>query len=262
MAIHTTRTARMAAAFLLTAGLSLPALAQEGAPAEAQPAEANADLPEGFDILERHVEAIGGAEAGKKLTGVRMSGAMSMPAMGMTGSITVSAAPPAKQLIEISLGNMGSMVQATDGERAWASQPGGAVQMIPEPQASAMIESADFNARYEPRERYASATTTGTENMDGVDVYVVELTTSSGEESIGYYSVETGLQHAEKTRIAPGSDTFGNEVVFLDYKDYDGMKFPTTMKMVQQGFAQELTFETIEINPEFDAGAFDAPGDL
>ncbi|MEO1534230.1 MAG: hypothetical protein AAFS11_01530 [Planctomycetota bacterium] len=255
---HTTRFAAM---LLMSAGLSMPAVAQAGAPAEAA-ATAAADLPDGFEILERHVEAIGGAEAGKTLKGVRMTGALAMPAMGMSGSIVISAAPPAKQLLEISITGFGSMVQGTDGEKAWASQPGGQPVMVPEPQAAAMIEGANFEARYQPRKRYESATTTGTETMDGTEVYVVELVTKTGEESVGFYSVETGLQHAEKTRIAPGSETFGNEVTFLDYKDYDGMKFAATMKMVQQGFAQEITFEKVELNPEFDAGTFDAPGDF
>ena len=259
----TIRPSHMAAAFVLAAGLSMPALAQEGAPAaEAQQAQPAADLPDGFAVLERHVEAIGGKEAGMKLEGIRMSGTMSMPAMGMNGTITVSAAAPAKQLLQITITGFGSMVQGTDGERAWASQPGGQPQIVPDPQAKAMIDGADFHARYEPRNRYESATTTGTETMGDTEVYVVELVSASGEESVGYFSVETGLQHAEKTRVAPGADTFGNEVTFLDYKEYDGMKFPTTMKMVQQGFAQELTFDAVELNPEFDAATFDAPGDL
>ncbi len=264
MPMSTIRTTRMAAAFLLTAGLSLPALAQAEATASgaAQPAEAAADLPDGFEILERHVEAIGGAEAGKKLEGLRMTGTMAMPAMGMNGTIIVSGAPPAKQLLEISITGFGNMVQGTDGERAWASQPGGQPVIVPDAQAQDMIESADFHARYSPRERYESATTTGTEDLGGTECYVVELVSVGGTESIGYYNIETGLQHAEKTRTAPGSDTFGNEVTFLDYKEFDGMKFPTKLMLTQQGFQQELTFETVELNPEFDAGTFDAPGDL
>jgi hypothetical protein len=261
---HTARTTRMAAAFLLAAGFVPLAAAQDADPMSGAPVEveASADLPEGFEILERHVEAIGGAEAGKALEGIRMAGTMAMPAMGMSGTITVSAAPPAKQLIEITINGMGDMVQGTDGERAWASQPGGQAMMMPEPQAKDMIESADFRARYEPRERYQSATTTGIETVDGAEVYVVELVSTNGDESVSYYNVETGLQHAEKTRAAPGASAFASEVTFLDYKEFAGMKFPTTMKMVQQGFAQEITFETVEVNPAFDADTFDAPGDL
>lgn len=259
---HTARLT-MAAAFLMTAGVALPALAQDADPMSGAPieAEAAADLPDGFEILERHVEAIGGAEAGKALQGVRMAGTMAMPAMGMSGSITVSAAPPAKQLIEITIAGMGNMTQGTDGERAWAIQ-GGQTMFMPEAQAKEMVESADFAARYAPRERYTSATTTGTETLDGTEVYVVELVSTNGAESIAYYSVETGLQHAEKTRSAPGSTTFSAEVTFLDYKEVNGMQFAGTMKMIQQGFAQEITFETIEVNPEFTAGTFDAPDDL
>ncbi len=260
------RTTRLAGAFLLAAGLSIPALAQsgmqEGAPAEAQPEQAQADLPEGFEVLERHVEAIGGTEAGMELEGLRMTGTMSIPAMGMQGDISVSAAPPAKQLVEIEIQNMGSIVQGTDGEKAWASQPGGEPEMVPEPQAEAMAENADFYLRFKPRERYQSATTTGTETMDGTEVHVVELVSNSGEQSLGYFRVDNGLQLAEKTRTAPGATTFSNEVRYLDYQEVEGMKFPMKLVMTQGGFTQEMTFESVEVNPEFDAGTFDAPGDL
>ncbi|MEL6499300.1 MAG: hypothetical protein AAFZ67_00980 [Planctomycetota bacterium] len=258
MLMHTTR---MAAAFLLTAGLSLPAIAQEGAPAEAETSVA-ADLPDGFDILDRHVEAIGGKDAAMKLEGVRMTGSLAVPAMGMTGSIVVSAAPPAKQILDISINGFGTMVQGINGDKAWASQPGGEPMMMPEAQAKPMIENAQFYDRYQPRKRYQSATTTGTETMDGEEVYVVELVSTGGTESVGFYSVETGLQRAEKSRAVPGAAAFDSEIVYLDYKEHDGLKFASVMKMVQQGFAQEITFESIEINPEFDTGTFDAPGDL
>lgn len=252
-------TARLAAAFVLAAGLSAPALAQEGAPAETQPEAASQDLPDGFEILERHVEAIGGTERGMEVEGLRMSGTVSVPAMGMTGRITISAAAPAKQLVEVSL-PVGNMVQGTNGEKAWMSQPGTQPMMLPDAQAQMMIENADFYAHYQPRERYESATTVGTETIDGETYYTVELVDTDGDESIGVYSAESGLQRFEKTRMAPGSDVFAQEIELLEYEEIDGMKFPKKMLMTQQGMKQEIIFETVEVDPDFGEDAFAAPG--
>ena len=258
------RLTAVSAAVLAFAGVS--ATAQTESQTETQPAEASApaeNLPDGFSVLEKHIEASGGAEAGLALEGFRMSGSFTMPAMGMNASITISFQDPSKQVIEVNLGAMGSVIQGTDGTVAWASpQPGMEPSIVEGPEAETLLAQGRFKDRYTPRELYTEATTVGTEEHDGEKYYRVELTDKDGQETVGLYSVRTGLQHKEMTRIAPNAPTFASEVTFTDYRSVGGMTFPFKMLISQGPMEQVVQFTEIEVNPDFADGTFDPPGSM
>lgn len=242
---------------------SCPVCAQDGAPDAAPESSPAASLPDGFSVLERHVEAIGGKELGMKLEGFRMVGALAMPTMGMSGTISIDAQAPSSQLLEVNITGVGVIVNGTNGEKAWATQaPGQPPQLIDGPQAETMMQNANFRSRYDPRSTYTSATTVATEEVAGEACYRVELVSAAGVESVGLFSIESGLQIKEMTRSAPGAAAFLQEVTYMEYREVEGLKFPFKMSIIAQGFAQELTFESIEIDPEFAAGTFDAPDDM
>ncbi|MEM8756523.1 MAG: hypothetical protein AAGF47_01920 [Planctomycetota bacterium] len=247
------------AALLMTAGT---ASAQMGGapvqPAEDTASQPAADLPDGFAVLEKHIEATGGAEAGLALQGLRMAGSFSMPAMGMSGEITINMKAPKSQVMQISLGAFGSIVQGTNGEVAWASQPGMPAAVMSGPEAEQMIEQADFYGRFKPREQYTSATTTGTEDIDGVTHFRVESVSKNGSTSTGLYHAETGLQHSETTTDAAGN--VASQITFLDYREVGELVMPFKMQITQGPMAQEIEFTEITPDPEFDPGLFTPPG--
>ncbi|MGP1273094.1 MAG: hypothetical protein ACTS22_07155 [Phycisphaerales bacterium] len=251
------------AGLVMAAGLVGVAGAQDGtAPAETQE-RATAELPDGFVLLEKHLEASGGAEAGLALEGVRMAGSFSMPAMGINGEITISFKAPSMQIIEINLGAMGAMVQGTDGTVAWASpQPGLEPEVVTGPQAEQLLQQGRFKDRYAPRELYTEAVTVAKDEIDGEPYYRVELKDKNGEESVALFHAGTGLQHKEMTRVAPNAPTFASEVTFLDYRTVDGLVFPFKMVIAQGPMEQEVVFTEIEVNPDYAEGAFSPPGEM
>lgn len=66
---------------------------------------------------------------------------------------------------------------------------------------------------------------TGIEMLDGKEVYVI---TSKGKvvNSFFFYDVKTGLKVKESQSIMMGQRTQNQEVLFSDYKDYNGIMFP------------------------------------
>ena len=66
---------------------------------------------------------------------------------------------------------------------------------------------------------------TGIEMLDGKEVYVI---TSKGKvvNSFFFYDVKTGLKVKESQSITMGQRTQNQEVLFSDYKDYNGIMFP------------------------------------
>ncbi|MFI4891985.1 MAG: hypothetical protein ACIAQ0_00925 [Phycisphaerales bacterium JB058] len=261
---------RTTAALTLACTLAAcPALAQETSaptkpeqPAKTTQPDAGAKLPDGFAILEKHVEAVGGEEKNKAFKASRMSGEFSIPAMDLTGEITISSKAPSSTLIVVDLPGMGQVVQGTDGKLVWAAQPGQRMQVLEGGQAEELKNQAQFYASIEPRKTYTEAKAVAIVEHEGTRCYKVNLTTSWGSHQVGLYEVETGLLRKMSVRASAESDTYTNETAFSDYQETQGIKHARRLELNNGQMQQVMTFHTVELDPEFEEGLFDPPGEL
>lgn len=250
---------------LAAALLSGHSAAQDEEEKKHQPTtQASADLPDGYAVLEKHVEAIGGVEANMEIKGVQMIGTFDMPEMGLGGTVDISMAAPNKRLMLINVEGMGAINQGTDGTVAWTTQmPGSPPTMLDEEQTKAQIEDADFYGRVKPREQYTSAETVGVFTHDDVKVYKVKLVDKSGTHSEGLYEVESGLLRLQSFKETPESVGFASETAFNDYRDVkDGIMMPYELVVSSPQFEQTIAFTEIRLDPEFPESTFEAPGAL
>lgn len=247
-----------ALALTLFAGAALAQPAD--APAKvAQPADA-AELPSGWDVLDRAVEASGGVDTYMKIKNFVAKGSFSMPAMGIQGTISRTQAAPGKLYMRIDLGDMGEVVQATDGETAWMIQPGMTEPVVlPDEQAQDMIESARFYVRVQPREKYESAEVVGVEDVNGDACYRVNLKEKGGKGSVGFYSVESGHQLKSMSRSNPEAESFDVVVELSDFREVDGLVHPFAMKQRVQTNEFSMTFESFEHDATIDDSIFSPP---
>ncbi|MFG0305015.1 MAG: hypothetical protein ACF8Q5_02235 [Phycisphaerales bacterium JB040] len=254
-------TFRTAAASVVMLGAlaGLPASARTLATPAAQPA--GEDLPSGWEVLETYVKARGGAERYLELEAIRAVGkfSMEMP-MAMEGEVVRTEAAPNMIHMSIELGGMGTMVQATDGEVAWAIQPGSTEPVILQGEmAQQMLRRANFHDIVRPRERYESATVVGIEDVEGKPSYRVDLVDKHGESSVGFYSVETGLQTKAMSRTSPNAEQFDQTSWFFDWKEIDGVMHPMTIRQQNQGNEFYIRFDSVEHDPELDRSIFSPP---
>lgn len=223
---------------------------------------AQSTLPDGFAVLDRHAEAIGGEERNKEIKGLRVSGSFKMPVMNIDGSIIISSKAPASTLIQVDLGVMGQVIQGTNGSVVWASQPGMETQVIEGAQADQLKHQARFYAAVEPRETYSSAETVGIVDHKGTKCYKVNLVTTWDQHEVALYEVESGLLRKVSIRANAETDLFTNETEFSDYKEVEGVMYAHTIELLNNGIQQFMAFDTIEVDPEFDKGLFTPPGAL
>ncbi len=239
------------------------ATAQHEAPATDTQTVAPADLPDGFSLLEKHIEAVGGKEAVKKVERLRMNGTFTITAMGMTGDLLIQLEAPGKMAVVVELPGMGQIDQGTDGEVAWQStMPGAPAQIVEGEPAEALKDQARFTDEYTPRETYESAVTIGKELFEDQMVYRVETKKKRTEAvSQSLYSVDTGLLLAEMKKSSPDAENFDLVTVMSDYRKVgDLVLMPHKMTASTPQFDQVIEMSAIEINPEFEAGTFDTPG--
>ncbi|RXP44980.1 insulinase family protein [Lutibacter sp. HS1-25] len=68
---------------------------------------------------------------------------------------------------------------------------------------------------------------TGIENIDGKDMYVISTKGEIVSLNV-YFDVETGLKMKETSVITMQGQTQNQEAIYKDYKDFNGIKFPTS----------------------------------
>lgn len=224
----------------------------------------SADLPDGYAVLDRYVEAIGGVEANKAVTGVQMVGTFDMPAMGITGNLTINMQAPNKRVMVIDVTGFGAIHQGTDGTVAWTTmQPGTPPTMLEGEELQEQIEDADFYSRINPRETYTSAENVGVFTHGDVKVYKVKLVDKGGTHSEALYEVESGLLRKQSFKETPESVAFATETEFNDYRPLnDKIRMPYELAVSSPQFEQTITFTAITLDPDFAEGTFDAPGAL
>lgn len=252
-------TLAMAAALL--AGHSASQASATGAAAGATVAT---ELPDGFEVLERHVEAIGGEKSWKNIEGVRMEGTFDMPSFGLTGSVLINMQAPNKRAMLIDVEGMGEIKQGTNGVVAWNTQmPGTPPTILEGEDAEDEIKEADFYGDIYPRKKYASAETVGTFKLDDKDVYKVKLETTDGDHLEAMFDIETGLLLRQSFKASEDDASFSTETIFKSYKDLgDGVKMASVLEIVSPQFTQTITMTEIELDPEFESTTFDPPGAL
>jgi len=251
------------AALVLVASSGL-SLAQ---PAEAQPPAApeiaDDDLPSGWDVLDREVEAMGGAERYLKLKSVVATGTFTLTMMNLEGTITRTQAAPNLSHTVIDLGALGQMQESADGKVAWTIQPGQEAARIYEGEkAESKLAAAEFAAKVRPREQYESAEVLGVENVHGTPCYKVSLVSEIGDEVIAFFEIESGYRVKMMMRASEDSEVFSAIVEMSDFREVDGVTHAFVMEQHGQGNAFVIAFETIVHDAEIDRGIFSPPSEI
>ena len=250
------------AAALVLAGSTSAGLAQaEDAPVRTPEVTAATD---GFALLEKQVEAVGGREAGEALKGLRMEGSFAMPAMNLTGPLTIELAAPNKMRVMIDFPQFGAIEQGTNGTVAWRSPMPGAEPVIATgPMAEQITKQANLHKSFKPREMYKSAAHKGTETYRGTEVHRIETVDQNDATMVILLDTQTMHRVAELTKSTPAATRFDIEKFMSDYRLVgEKLWFPfKTVNYTPQG-ENSITLTEIVIDPELDAAAFTAPGEL
>lgn len=208
--------------------------------------------PPAESLLARHAAAIGGVTSLNKHTSLRLTGTVAVEPSGMKGTIEILRGKPALFLQRIRIEDIGELVKGYDGSVAWViemSNPAlltGIDSVVVSTQAEwlheflapaalrgARVDSADFEGQRAWRATYAS-----------------EL----GLEISAYFARETGLRIGEVFTTGLGETTN----LESDYKDFGGVKLPTTIVNRASGGSVTMTIRDVEFD-RLDSAAFALP---
>lgn len=234
-------------AWLLVAGLT-------GAAAWAQTAD---------EIIEKHLQAIGGRDKLKAVQNERITGKMVM-GQGMEAPFTMEMARPNKMRMEFTVQGM-TGIQAFDGKTGWSVMPfmgKTEPEAMPDEDVKRMEEQADIDGLLlDYKDKGRQVEYVGKEDLEGTPVHKLKVTQKNGDVVFVYIDAEQFLQLKQSGKTKIRGQEVESETTFGDFKTVEGLVFPHSIEQKAQGMpaGMVMTISKVEVNPGLADGRFTMP---
>jgi hypothetical protein len=261
----------LAAALALHAAGAPAARAQTPAPDKAAPDKAardkaapdtSAPLPAAKDVIARYAAAIGGRNALMRHSTLRSTGTFEMPAAGIKGDFVLVRAKPDKMVLTMTIPGLGEMASAYNGAVGWAINPMQGPRVLEGKELAQMREEATFESLLGAGPDVRSLESVARAEMAGQPCVKVKVTYKSGRESVDCYSVDTGLLVGSTSKEDSPMGAVDVTTLVGDWKDFGGLRLPTTQRQQMMGQEQVMKFSSVEYDRPDDAGAFAVPATI
>lgn len=214
-------------------------------------AQGDPSLPAAKDLIARYSKEVGG-DAWKSHKSARMKATMDVPGVG-AANLEVLQVFPDTIVTNMDLPGMGTVKSGYNGSVAWSMNPMAGPQLLSGAMAEQAKEQADPDVASGMSKNITSVETVEKTTMDGKECYKVKKVWKSGRESYDCYSVADGLLVASSTKAASPMGEIEVTQYHRDYKDFDGVKRPTTIATEQMGVQTSmkvLSWEWDNVDPK------------
>ncbi len=222
------------------------------------------ELPPGETIIQKAVQAAGGADAMKRLENRWMKGSMEIPAMGLKATMTSWSARPASTFTMMESEALGPMQSGGDGTWYWESNAMSGSKLKDGEELTLARREADFEGLSNWRAWFKTAETAGVDTIDGRPAWKVTMTPNQGAPETWWFDRESGMQVKAAMKITTDQGTFPVDVFFSDYREVDGLQIPFRMKQSVMNGMQVMEFVTDSVahNVSIPDGRFDPPAEI
>lgn len=201
------------------------------------------------EILEQHVKAIGGKEKIAAVKSIKIKQLISANGSDIPQELTI--VPGEAMRTEINaMGN--KMIVCINGNEGWQST-GTQTMALPAEYIKSMKSQTDvFGPLVNHQEAKMQVTYIGIEKLSKKEeAFKLKLKDKDGNESEAYIST--------KDYMFVKLTSKGTDILFLDYKDYDGIKMPQSIEMVSANGKVVIADRQIIINPKIEENTFKMP---
>lgn len=200
------------------------------------------------EIIEAYIEQIGGRELIASIKSTHTTGTVEIPMAGITGAIDMSNMAPGKMSMTMDLAGFGKTQQGYDGEIGWSTDPMNGPRLMSEKEVVQLADQADPAIALKYKQTYPTIEYAGETDFNGQRAHKIRLVRDNGKESFEYYSVDSGMMIGQENVQASPMGEIRVVTSLEDYKEFGGMKVPTTM--IQQVGPQKIiiTITSMEMN--------------
>jgi zinc protease len=209
-------------------------------------------------ILENYIKAIGGRENWKKLTTRISTGTIDVPAMNLSGLVTVREKAPNRSIFTVNF-NGAVFQQGFDGTIGWSNDPQNGLREQAGEELAETKRDSDFYHPLDLKQMYSKITVAGTDKIDDRDAYIVEASSGDlGTDKI-YFDTQNGLvlRIVGQHHTMEGPATFTED--FSDFREVDGIKLPYTVHQESPSSTFTIKFTEIRHNEAIEDAAFSKP---
>jgi zinc protease len=209
-------------------------------------------------ILENYIKAIGGRENWKKLTTRISTGTIDVPAMNLSGLVTVREKAPNRSIFTVNF-NGAVFQQGFDGTIGWSNDPQNGLREQTGEELAETKRDSDFYHPLDLKQMYSKITVAGTDKIDDREAYVVEASSGDlGTDKI-YFDAQNGLvlRIVGQHHTLDGPATFTED--FSDFREVDGIKLPYTVRQESPSSTFTIKFTEIRHNEAIEDASFAKP---
>ena len=225
---------------------------------DGQTIDSSGSLPSVDEVVNKMVQAAGGAAALNAVTSRVVKGSLDVVGVSRGGTFELYTVAPNKSLSIIQPAPTEMTRVGYNGQIGWMQTPAG-VRVLKGAELDAVQNDSDFYAILNLRKRYTKFTLSGKSKIGYREVYVLDLQPASGPADRLFIDAETYLPVRMNTvRMHKGTPT-PVEIYYDDWRDVNGLKLPYVITHSFQ--KRTMTFNVTEIknNAPIDAKLFEKP---
>jgi hypothetical protein len=221
------------------------------------PAPKDSPLPTVDQILDRYVEALGGASTMRKVTSRVVKGSR-IGADGVLVPEEVFQKAPNRILTVTSYPQV-VFRSGFNGTAAWGHSSRDGARELPVEVAADLKSESEFYREMKIKELYSKLNVVGKEAIGNAEAYVIEATPSSGRAERMYFDVSTGLLLRRYSVSGTFLGKLPLQIDFEDYREVDGVKQPFLIHWSFPGRVWGRKITEIKQNVDLNDSQFEPP---
>jgi hypothetical protein len=228
-------------------------------PKEPPPPPKPESIPAATALLDKYVQAVGGADALGKVKSRYQKGTMTGFG-GKSFPVEVFAKAPDKRASYVTMGQ-GANITAFDGKIGWLGNPGRPPRDMSPAEAEHARMDADLTFALDVKKMYAKFDVAPAEKINGHDVWMVVGRTEGQPPLRLYFDQQTGLLVRLQRYIETPLGRNPTQIDYDDYKDADGVKIAQTWTVARPQGRFTIKVDETKTNVEVEDAKFARPAD-
>lgn len=225
---------------------------------DGQTVDTSGALPSVDEVINKYVQAGGGAAAVNAVTSLVVKGTVDVVGISRGGNFEIYTAAPNKSLSLMQPSPTETIRVGYNGQIGWMQTSTG-VRVLKGAELDALQNHSDFYSILNLKKRYAKLTLSGKSKIGYREVYVLDLQPVTGAADRLFVDAETYLPVRMNTvRIHKGSPV-PVEIYYDDWRDVDGLKLPYVITHSFQKRTMTFNVKEIKSNVPVDAKIFEKP---
>jgi hypothetical protein len=216
------------------------------------------------DIINKHIQAMGGKEKLKNLKTLKISGKYEIgPGMSVPFDVLIKNNKAFRfdmtlqglTTTQVLLGDSGYFISPFEGKKD-------AEKMDPEMIKEVKDQLDVAGPLVDYKQKGNKVELIGKEDMEGTETYKIRLTEKNGDVKYIFLDAQTYYQLKETQKYKMEDKEVESETLFSNYKTVDGLTFPFTIESRSVGEStggQIMNYDNIEVNGKFDEALFKWP---